>query len=269
MIVIRQFSFKLLPTLVTLLAFFIMCKLGFWQLDRAKQKEQELQAFSQMTKLTNTQLLAIAQKNIEDLHGRKAQLSGTLDSSNSWLVDNKTYMGKVGYSLVVKMNMSAQTKDEQKDQQSILVDLGWVAGGKYREQLPQVSLPEQLIFNATIKAKDFNQIILGDSGQIASNQGSVGSQSNHQRVQSYQQIFQTSPNNFLPIIVFAESNTLDDMPQLYKPVVMPPEKHVAYAVQWFLLALASLVVYGFASYHKTNTERSITPQAVKENNHES
>ena len=56
----------------------------------------------------------------------------------------------------------------------------------------------------------------------------------------------------MTMVAFAESNTLPDTPQLYEPVVMPPEKHVAYAVQWFLLALASLVVYGFASYQKPN-----------------
>ena len=247
MVNIRQFSFKLIPTFVTLLAFLIMCKLGFWQLDRAKQKEDEIQAFSQLTILTYAEMLEIASRDIEQLHGRQVRLSGAIEPSSSWLIDNKTHLGKVGYSLVAKMNIKTDVNNAPS--QSILVDVGWIEGSKYREYLPEVDLPSQLTALATIKAKGFDQLMLSNSNEDAGNEGGQLI-----RVQSYQQIFQLESEDTLPIIAFAETNTIAKMPQLYKPVVMPPEKHTAYAVQWFLLALASLVVYGFASYKRTKQE---------------
>jgi cytochrome oxidase assembly protein ShyY1 len=41
----------------------------------------------------------------------------------------------------------------------------------------------------------------------------------------------------------------------YKAVVMSPQKHQAYAVQWFLIALACVVVAIFASKKRTNNEK--------------
>ena len=36
----------------------------------------------------------------------------------------------------------------------------------------------------------------------------------------------------------------------WQPVVMPPEKHMAYAVQWFLLGVAALVIFIIAQRNK-------------------
>ncbi|NVK24896.1 MAG: SURF1 family protein [Gammaproteobacteria bacterium] len=233
---IRSFSFKLIPTIITLLAFLVMCKLGFWQLDRAEQKEMELKAFSELSVLTSQQLLQELQTRPESLHGRRAHLSGDIDLNQVWLVDNKTHNGRVGYSVVVKLRMS---KDDVSKPDFLLVDLGWIPAGQYRDKLPNIELPANVVIEATLKAKNFEQLLLDDAKE----------QLSPQRVQTYRQIFlQDVP----PLVAFADSDSINGMPQLYQPVVMPPEKHVAYAVQWFLLAIASLVVFSFASYKKTN-----------------
>jgi surfeit locus 1 family protein len=36
----------------------------------------------------------------------------------------------------------------------------------------------------------------------------------------------------------------------WQPVVMAPEKHLAYAAQWFLLAFAALVIFVIAQRNK-------------------
>ena len=232
MVVIRNFSFSLFPTIITLLAFVTMCKLGFWQLDRAEQKEQELLSFSQQEYVNIEELAQIATKNAAELHGRNIKFQGKINLSKVWLVDNRTHQGKVGYSVVVAV-MS------DKSESPILVDIGWVKSAKYREQLPQIDLPERVFVGGIIKSNSFEQFTLSNA-PITS-----------KRIQSYQQIFASEPNEYLPLVVFSQTNTIDGMPQLYKPVVMPPEKHVAYAVQWFLLAAASVIVFLFASRKKT------------------
>lgn len=255
----RRFSFKVLPSLVTLLAFSIMCKLGFWQLDRAEQKEQEIMAFSQMAIIESDNLQEMAKQDIAGLHGRKIRLSGTVDQSHAWLIDNKTHMGQVGYSLAVKMFPNSSVSSNQDARQgnseelALLVDLGWIAGGMYREQLPSITLPNQISVVATLKSQNFGQIVLGNNED--ENHTSTTNEQRLERVQSYKEIFQLDKNALMPLVAFAESNSFSDMPQLYKPVVMPPEKHVAYAVQWFLLGIASLVVFGLASLNKSNVKQ--------------
>lgn len=223
---IKGYSISFWPAFITLLAFLTMCKLGFWQLDRAEQKENELKLFASKTQLQWSDLKADHDLGLSDLHGRKVRLNGYIDSNNYWLVDNKTHQGQVGYSLVVLIKNEEST--------SVLVDLGWLPAGKYRAQLPQVNLPKSIELEGVLKTDDFNQLILADDIEPG------------RRVQGYQQIFRQQ-SDVLPIIIFAKSNSFNNMPQLYNPVVMLPEKHYGYAVQWFLLALSSLVVFVFAN----------------------
>jgi len=230
-----------------------MCKLGFWQLDRAKQKEQELLAFSQLKQLPQSQLFSLPESQITELHGRTASLTGNIDKNQAWLVDNKIFQGQVGYSLVAKLNML-------NDSRSVLVDLGWIAASKYRDELPTVQLPNEIEVSARIKSNHFDQFVL--ENKIGEQPANENGTTKVQRVQSYQQILVQNKETVLPLIAFAPSNTIDEMPQLYNPVVMPPEKHVAYAVQWFLLALASIIVYLFAS--RTNSHKNKHKQELND-----
>jgi len=56
---------------------------------------------------------------------------------------------------------------------------------------------------------------------------------------------------------------VNELPQTYKPVVMLPEKHRAYAIQWFLLAFACIGVFFFASYQRSNMTESKSLEVSK------
>jgi len=47
--------------------------------------------------------------------------------------------------------------------------------------------------------------------------------------------------------------------QQWEPQVMAPEKHQAYAVQWFSLAIACLVVYLVVLYKLNKSKQEETP----------
>ena len=222
-----------------------MCKLGFWQLDRASQKEQALLAFQQIEQLDLSELLSSPIDEIHQFHGRKVEISGQIDTFNIWLIDNKTHNGRVGYSVVVNVAITGQNR-------TILMDIGWTPASKYREQLPTLQLPKNISVNAKIKSDSFERFTLATSNNDIP--ATTGKRQNVTRVQSYQDVIKDNLSTTLPLIAFAPSNTIDGMPQLYNPVVMPPEKHVAYAVQWFLLALASIIVFLFAS--RTNSHNN-------------
>lgn len=249
----RQFSVSFIPLVVTLAAFVVMCKLGFWQLDRAEQKRQQIHQFSQQGEITTQEFAQLIPKiplqneselqPITSLNGRKVNLQGSIVKNTVWLLDNKTYQGKVGYSVIAPLILNGS--DLQ-----ILVDWGWVSAGKYRTELPNIILPDEISLTGMLRTTDFEQFTL---------QQEPLSDDWPKRIQSISSVLKSlDANSVLPVLVYADTNETIQYPQTYKPVVMPPEKHQAYALQWFLLAFTSLVVFAFASYKSRKNNQQIS-----------
>ncbi len=254
--------------LVTLTAFLILCKLGFWQLERASEKQTLLDKNSkdQVISIEQFEQISLQDLNLQDLSlqgqhlrgidGKKITLKGDLNNQEIWLIDNKVFNGQVGYSVLVPFTLT-----DLEAKPTILLDLGWWPGMRSRDILPDITLPKTISATGLIKASNFEQFTLNKIVETASDTGNAWPkriQTAESALQFYSQLH-SAKSVHLPIIIYAESNTIDEHQQLYKPVVMPPEKHVAYAVQWFLIAFASLVIFIFASRIPTK----------KGNNHES
>ena len=242
--IFNRFSFGFWPLVVTLTAFVILCKLGLWQLERAEQKRQLLTKYQTRSILNADSFDALASKSLEALDGREVNVSLIRDDETIWLVDNKIHQGQVGYSVVVPATIEGT-------RQRVLVDLGWWSAPTSRADLPSISLPTRLPTQGVIKSTQFEAFLLGESKPTSQWP---------KRIQSLKAAIDfdyTEP--VLPVVIFAESDTVPGHPQLYKPVVMPPEKHEAYALQWFLLALFSIGVFAAASYKrnpvKTNNKK--------------
>jgi cytochrome oxidase assembly protein ShyY1 len=208
-------------------------RLGFWQLERAEEKRQWLAQFERAGELTEPDFSLALSDDLSLINGRSVNLAGSLNSEKVWLIDNKVYQGKVGYDVVVRFR--AKLADAY-----VWLNLGWVAAEKYRDHLPDPKLPEQLQVTGVIKSQQFNQLVLKKEHPR---------QHFPKRIQSMSKLFELQPN-VLPLVIHADSNTVSGMPQIYEPSVMPPEKHQGYAVQWFLLAFFSVLVFLFASRRK-------------------
>ena len=237
--ILKRFSFTPLSIILTVTVFLILCKLGFWQLERAKQK-QELLAQQSAERVSQTEFLArLNTGKLASLNFQTTQLDLELKTDFVWLVDNKIFNGQVGYDVVVP----AQVKLSET---IILVNLGWWPAPQQRSELPSIELPNEIEINGLLKTTDLQQFTLSDV---------IEGDTFPKRVQSVNVIIDfkySSGMTVKPVFLYADTNSVAGHPQLYKPVVMPPEKHIAYAVQWFLLAFASLVVFVYASVRSTN-----------------
>lgn len=231
MILFKRFEISFISAAITLAAFLILCKLGFWQLQRAQEKVIALSHQGELVTLEQFMKLPLKM----DAHGKQIQFSGVL-SERYWLLDNQTYQGQPGYSVLSLINTGTS---------ELLVNWGWIKAPKYRHELPVVELPKTVEAKGTIKSNTFEQFQLQHQEL---NRSQI-------RVQSISEILTLLawPQESYAVI-FADSNTIDGLPQIYKPVVMAPEKHRAYALQWFLLAACSLVIFAFASYKKNNKQ---------------
>ncbi|WNO59802.1 SURF1 family protein [Rheinheimera sp. MMS21-TC3] len=223
---------------ITVAVFIILINLSWWQLQRAAEKSAQLNQLAQQAEqamLTATALAKIdlQQTKPKHLDGLKFVATATWQAPYIWLLDNQIVEGKVGYDVIVAAKLANTDR-------LLLVNLGWVAATSSRDTLPEITVPKQLDLTGTLHTDVSGMLLLG--------QNMEASTSWPKRIQQV---------NFA---AFAEQISLPLYPALlyqqqqagfihhYTAVVMPPEKHHAYALQWFLLAIAVLGVALAASH---------------------
>ena len=224
MIFIARSITKIVSVLVLLVAVVILVRLGFWQLQRADEKEQLLAQQQMQPVLTGADL--VYEKNIAKLNHSQIKTKGRILTDRVWLLDNQVHQGRVGYKVLAELELS------QFNQFKVMVDWGWVPAERQRSQLPKIELSNKEVeLSGLLKTEGFNQFILAETKESGW----------PRRIQSLTELE-------LPLgVIYAETISNGTLPQTYKVVVMPPEKHKAYALQWFLLAIASVLVFWFAS----------------------
>jgi surfeit locus 1 family protein len=222
--------------LITLTAFAILIKLSHWQWQRAAEKTLQLQqiaAIQQQGALSGHQLLAQG----------AAQLDGAMLVDTAywlppyiWLLDNQILNGRVGYDVIIPMQFADNST-------LVLVNLGWLAAGDNRQLLPEPQIPAQLELEALVRSEPANTLLLGQN---------LEGSSYPMRMQQidYALLQQQLPLSLYPAVLY-QQRASDFMPH-YQPVVMPPQKHRGYALQWFGLAVAVLMVALAASWHREN-----------------
>lgn len=210
----------------------ILLSLGMWQLQRAEQKSGRLTALAQKQAQGRFQLSDISR--FDDPRDVRVQLNGKIQSNTVFLWDNRIVSGKVGYEVIVPLETVAGI---------VLVNLGWVQGTGYRNQLPNITIPELTQFEGVIWEPQDNKFIGAESLSTA-NWPVLIQQVNIKQISELLEI------ESKPFVVALELPEATGFVNNHKPVVMPPEKHIAYAVQWFGLAIACFVIFILASIKK-------------------
>jgi len=231
-----SFKFRWVSVLLYLVLLTLLVSLGFWQLGRADEKKiflakQKLSAGKEIIKLST-----VIEIDTENLRYRKTEITGYYDQTQQYLIDNQIVNGQAGYFVMTAFMIDGMDK-------AVLVNRGWVLLNKDRRVLPDLSI-------STLKTTVTGRI-------------------NHFPVVGIRLAGAETPTNGWPSVVqVVDSNVLSeksgytllpfqieldvDMANGYlrdwkKSAVMPPEKHIAYAVQWFGLAITLTILFiGFS-----------------------
>lgn len=208
--------------------------LANWQWQRAHQKQQRLDNIQVMQEkgLMTWKHLNVLSETLNKT-GLQLTLTGKLHTKQYWLLDNRTLNGRHGYDLLAVMT-------PQGSEQSILVNFGWVALGTSRDLLPNTQLPEKtLTFSVQLKQGDLAGFYLDGAEKTGSEWPKL--------IQFIDIDEQAKQSDFKLVDYMAYAVAINDFAQPhYEPVVMPPQKHIAYALQWLLIAFAATVVFVFA-----------------------
>ena len=223
---------------LTLTAFLILINLSWWQLSRASEKTGQLQRLAQLQADGALQPAQLAALTASDIDGAPLQGQARWLAPYIWLLDNQIVDGKVGYDVVVPVQAAGLARP-------LLVNLGWLAGTGSRDRLPQPDIAAEFSLNGLLRVDVDGLMLLG---QNVENSGQWP-----MRIQqlAYAELSQLSGLSLFEAVLYQQQDT-PFIPH-YQPVVLPPEKHRGYALQWFLLAVAVLGV-ALAASHQGRAE---------------
>ena len=221
-----------LPWLIfTLLVFSGLVKLGFWQNDRALQKEQRIETIAQ---LSQTQALSLEKvlSETNEINDLPITMNGEFDNEILFLLDNQTNKGQLGYR-VYQVFISGE--------HDVLVNLGWILGSISRQEMPNVQ-------TITGKYQLSGHVRKIEKGIMLMEQVLVKKEWPLRVQQIEIDKFSTLiSRQLLPFVVYLDKTESVGYEKNWQPIVMPPEKHRAYAFQWFSLALAWILLMIWAS----------------------
>ena len=204
-------------------------KAGFWQLDRAGEKRELLARFDVGGAApASRQLVSDAQAPA--LHYERLRLTGRYDSNHQVLLDILSYQGRPGYQVLTPLSTPGGT---------VLVNRGWVPADGNRTVLPDIQVGGQ--------ARELTGRIdwLPRPG-IELTAATLPKNAPWPRRLLFPTSEQISAQLDLPLRnyqLLLDPAAADGYVRDWRPAGIGPDRHVAYAVQWFGLALTVIVIY--------------------------
>ncbi|BCG62991.1 MAG: surfeit locus 1 family protein [Methyloprofundus sp.] len=233
---------KIVPFILFITLLALLIRLGFWQLNRADLKREFLQLEQQKQQMQQVPLLQLLAAE-QDHRYRKVELRGHYDSTRQFLIDNQIYLGKVGYFVMTPFIL--------KDKQMVLVNRGWLPMQQDR-QLPNITLPSLAAAKQTIIGTINNfpgvGLVLQGADEPSKGWPSVVQIINTQKIN--QKLNHAILDFQVQLSPEQEHGYIRDWQISTK---MPPEKHLAYAFQWFALAMTlTLLILWISCKKETN-----------------
>lgn len=207
---------------ITVAAMMILIKLAWWQLDRADEKSHQLEHLARLQQLGPADWRQLQQLSAEEADGLLFRAEGRWLEPYLWLLDNQLIQGRAGYDVVIPVQFADTAP-------LLLVNLGWIEAGSDRSLLPAPAIPEKIDVDGLLRTR-LGGVLLGQ------NQEDNGSWPVRLQQIKPEELAAQLPVRLFPGMVYQQQGTVF-VPH-YQPVVLPPEKHRAYALQWFLLAVA-------------------------------
>ena len=202
---------------------------GIWQLDRAEQKREIFDAFGTGSGAPVRNQL-VTNEAADEAKYQRFFIHGRYDGEHQILIDNMMFDGRNGYQILTPL----LTGDE-----AILINRGWVPANPDRSILPDIAVddgPRQITGRLSRLPRPGLRL---DPVKI------IAESAWPRRL-----LFPQAPELITQFgyVVYDYQLLLDpDMPDGFvrdwSPKLMSPEKHLAYAIQWFFLALTVAAIF--------------------------
>ncbi len=220
--------------------------LGFWQMQRAADKQAQID-MRQQHSAPQAELLQSDDSQMAEMLYRQVEVRGRFDLQRQILLENQKYNGRPGYHVFTPLRI-------QGSDVYVMVNRGWIKQGDDRRFIPDLPGDESLVnIQGRVESVPSVGMKLGEPGESG-------------MVWPKRLIYVDLPwlsketgYNLMPYIVYQTSGQeygliRDWRQQFQSGPRMTPEKHMGYAVQWFSLVILSLIMYVVLSLRKTSSK---------------
>ena len=213
-------------TLALLALALLFARLGWWQLERKAEKQLLFEQFANGPRLSIEQALERGEKFARvEAHGR-------YDPSRHILLDNKILNGRAGVHVLTPFTLGSGRQ--------ILINRGWLPLAPDRRSLPGVETDDSLRTITGILSKP-------STGGQRIGEPDVLVADRWPQLVTYLDLdaVSTALNSSLePWLLQLEPEDESGFEgRQWQAAVMGPEVHGAYALQWFSLAVAALIIW--------------------------
>jgi len=204
--------------------------LGRWQWQRGELAEQEWDAFARGA---DAALPLEARKLADIARFARVSVRGHLRPDRQFLLDNRSHEGAPGYEVLTPLELS--------DGRVLLVDRGWVAFTGYRALLPDIR------FAPADPVTLIGRVDELPSAGLAFGRSAPASTGSWPRIASYPHMQDLAAAFGAPLearMLLLDPQARDDgYLRAWQPPGLPPARHFAYAIQWWLFALTLLALW--------------------------
>ena len=227
------FKFKLIPTLIFAITFCGFIVLGFWQIDRADQKNV---LNSNYIDRQQEAIIVLDKNNVIDekssLLWRKVEFEGSFINKQNIILDNQIFNQIAGFNIITPFKIKGSDS-------LVLINRGWHPNLKNRETLPIINeISDERILQGHIASFPVSGIKLGKN-----NIETLNSQ-----IFRFQRLDAAELNYFFSAKIMPYMIYLDPIidKELYGNFKLPApdsQKNYGYAFQWFAFAITLLIIF--------------------------
>ena len=216
----------ILPSILITATFAFLVSLGFWQLDRADQKR----GIEASIKQANTGSVELIRKE-EGLQSKEyyeVRLQGKYLSDKQFIYDNQIVDQVSGYYILTPYALEGQSK-------AILINRGFIPWNGRRDKLADIVIGQETREIKVQISKPIKRMELKPS--------EVGIQF-PALIQSIdlQDMADRAKVDFSSVIGLLDASASNGFIRKWEPYTGSIEKHIGYAVQWFLMALVLAII---------------------------
>lgn len=220
-----SFTPSLWPSLATAVLLPFLSLLGYWQLERATLKRDLLATFE--ARGAETLPLPRAESA---LRYQRVAVTGSY-SNRQFLLDAMPGSGGAGFHVLGVLQLADRPL-------RLIVNRGWIPAVTDRSQLPVPAIPEgELTLTGRLNTLPRPGIELAGAAVPGDHWPALV------LFPTLQELEARLGEPLYPLVLLLDETAPGGFERIWSPVNFGPERHLAYAVQWFALALALLVIY--------------------------
>jgi len=238
----RIFAPRMFTTLLTIVLIALLISLGRWQLRRADEKRALFDSFAAGTDAT--QPIDLGTPRVRRY--RHIEASGRYDQARQILIDNMVNSERAGYFVITPFAMTGGGW--------VLVNRGWVALGQSRAERPVIPVTgDTRVIHGRADNMPSPGIQMGTKAALAPPYPVVAAFPSRGEIA---RLLGENSWTGAADLVLLDPGEPDGYVRNWSAPGFPPMRHIAYAVQWFALALTLAVIYVV-----TNLRRAHSPGA--------